>query len=380
MSELSDLCAAYRAMVKAPRIDLRELSRAAGEAALALPGEEGEMRGECTAILEHVAHPDPFVAAQTALLVGCFAEHGLVGGLAAPILERFRHELRFAEPYHELLVRESERLEESGVLEGDDAPPDDALLFGGDYTVMPEFAKAAAERMQREADAYFAMDMLWRPVVAILTRDAASRAEARRDEGLKTALEPLSADVVHWVHKLLEGVDDEEWIVLHPGEAKGFVVRVRDLVDNWSLQPLLANALVTEKRGGVLGIGGARIGPEGGLTGRRPSAELIACIRGDGSQSLSSGVEGQWDAYTFHAIGADGTLTPSLLEHKIWNEGIPVDIPALGGHRVVILGAPLVKRTWNANRAFEAMGSELELVRLLEPDEVLEWLDRCARA
>lgn len=381
MSALSERCAAYRAMVTAPRIDLRELSRLAAEAAGAMPGDEDEMRREATAILAHLAHPDPFVAAQTALLVGCFAEQGLAAvGLAGPILERCRHELELAQPYHAWLVEESQRLEDAGELEGDDAPPDDALLFGGDYTVTHTLAKAAAERMPRAADAYFAMDMLWRPVVAVLTRDAASRAEARSDERLKAAVEALSLDVVGWVHKLLQGADDEEWIVLHPGEGKGFVVRVRDMVDNWSLQPLLADALVTEKQGGVLGIGAKAVGPPNGLSGRRPPPELVRCIRGEGPQELRGGVEGQWDTYIFRAIGADGTLTPSLLEHKIWNEGIPVDIPALDGHRVVVLGPPLVSRTWNANRAFEAMGSDLELVRALDATELREWLERCANA
>lgn len=380
MSSLEERCADYHRVANGRTVDLRELGAAGTAVADALPAADVMMRAQALGLLEHVAHPDPFVAAQTALLLGCFVEQELPAiGLTGPIADRGREEMKLAVEFHDLLRAETERLEETGAFD-DDAFFEQELLDTGHLTVTRGFAQAAAKQMPRRADAYFAMETLWRPMIATLTRDAGGRREARADEGLREAAEGLRYDVASWLHKLLEGVDGERWIVLHPGLGRGYEVEVHELVDNWSLQPLLAQALVRQKQGGLLGLGGKQVGPEGGLPGERPTDSLVACLRGHGPQQLPEHVRGQWETSTHGAVSAGGALVEDLLENKVWNEGIPRDIPVLDGHRVVVLGPAKVQRSWNANRSFEALGSDITLERVLSPDEVRDWLSRCAAA
>ena len=69
-----------------------------------------------------------------------------------------------------------------------------------------------------------------------------------------------------------------------------------------------------------------------------------------------------------------------MLDHKIWNEGLPEDIPQLEGHRVIVLSPSQISRSWSATRSYDALGSDIRHLRTLSPAELREWIDRCARA
>ena len=335
-----------------------------------------ELSAEAQRLRRLVDHEDPVVAAEAAITLGCFLEYGLPPNLVgSTIVARTSGALSRARPYHQALVAEFERAGEGAV-----EAKEDEVLWGGDYQVTRETARAIAKGMPAEADAYFALKNLCLPTIAALTRDADLRKTARANAALVASAAALRNDAAGFLHQLLVGVGTAEWIVLYAPNRKGFVVRAHEIVDNWVLQPLLANALVTVKQGGFLGFGGRTLGPPDGLAGRRPPADLVACFQGRGPNTLPDPAYGQWEAYTFRAIGKDGKLRESQLDNKIWNEGIPIDIPELDGHRVVVLGAQMIERSWNAGRTFAALGSDIEHVRTLSRDESEQWFERCAKA
>lgn len=352
-------CQAYRELAAQAPVDPESLA-AASSAVISSLEHVGldAIRAEVPSLLRLVDADDPYVAARTALVLGAFVEADLPPlEVCGHVLRRYRQEAELGRDYYALLRKENERLDTTGersrLAEGQ-------TLRGGDYAVEHRFAQAAAERLPRAAAAYFASDTLWLPVIACLTRDTTLRAEARADAELRDVVREYRADHARWLHALLAGVSDEEWVVLHIPSRHGFVVRVRELVDNFAIQPLLADAL------------SAALGLE------PPPAEVLACLRGEGEQLLDETVEGLFETYTHKAIAPTGALVEQLSEHHVWNEGLPEDIPRVGEHTVVVLGDRLIPRSWQAQRAFGPLGSHIELVRTMSPVEYEAWIARCS--
>ena len=317
---------------------------------------------------------DPERASLGALMLGALVEMGCpVHVVGAAVVGRTRKELELAVPHYEALCESD--IGETALTADEEAQ----AVYGGGYTVRRDEAERHAQENPRGAAAYRAIETLYRPFVVMVTRDSNLRAQTRADRALLSAAEALRSDVASFLHKLLQGVACEQWVILCPAERRGFLVEVREIVDNFALQPLLANALVHENHGGFFGVGQKTVGPESGIPGRRPDPALIACLHGEGPQELGTGVEGWWNLYTHRAIDVTGKLIDDVpREDWVWNEGIPRDIPELDGHRLVVLGHSTYHRSWNANRLFFSLGSHIDLVRRLADDDFNRWLRACA--
>lgn len=357
--DFAQRCQAYRDIASRAPADPEELARASSAVIDALAHVDvNAMRDELSSLLRLVDAEDPYVSARTALLLGAFVENDLPPlEVSGNIVSRYKTEAEKGKDYYALLRKEDERLETTGerstLSEGQ-------TLMGGDYAVSHRFAQAAAEHMPRAAAAYFSSDTLWLPIVACLTRDHQLRREAREDQELVAAAREYRFDHAKWLYALLSGAANEEWVVLHVPSERGFAVRAVELVDNFAIQPLLANALADH-------LGLAPVNPR-----------VLACLRGDGDQAIEATVQGLFETYTHGAIAPTGALVEELNEHKVWNEGLPEDIPAVEGKRVIVLGKAKVKRTWRAQRAFGLLGSDIRLERELGRDEYRMWLERCA--
>ncbi|MEZ4252140.1 MAG: hypothetical protein R3B99_28335 [Polyangiales bacterium] len=369
MISFPDRCRAYAAAAVLP--PSREAFDALGAATAplwrAVDGSSREALEEGAAVLcEVVASSEVHVAAAAgaAIAIGALVERGLSPGpYARTIAARCREALEAAAPFLIEAQAAGDALDETG-LEGLD---EDALEYVAGRDLPRDVVERIARSMPLSADAYFALDRLCLPTIACLTRDPEARAHARADVAFAEAAAVHRYDFGKWIHQLLVADADAEWIVLDHRSRRGFVVRVEELSENWAIQPLLADALV--RGAGAWG----EEGPDGGLAGERPSRALVECLQGRGPQSLQERVSGQWEVYTFGAIGPDGSLREGPLEHKVWNEGIPDDIPKVDGRRVLVLGTELVQRSWNACRAYGALGSRMEWVRELTREEVEEW-------
>ncbi|MEV7510577.1 hypothetical protein AB0O57_21770 [Streptomyces sp. NPDC091201] len=225
--------------------------------------------------------------------------------------------------------------------EPDEKIIDDALLarLGGDVheALQLVLAWCAAESWQP-------------PALAVLCRSAEVR---RRDtSALLAACRDLAALERHDLKCLahaLAVLDDEPLVVLHRPTGTGYEIRIGGIGDNFQLHTLLAHVLV----------GG------GHVPGTRPSAESVR---------LATDPEPARGRTQVVATGAFELLAPD--GERIWNEGLPDDIPVVEGRRLLVLDDPAYQRSWNADRFFPHLPGTAELMRVLTEDETRTWIAR----
>ncbi|MFI0895209.1 hypothetical protein [Streptomyces sp. NPDC020983] len=215
---------------------------------------------------------------------------------------------------------------------------DDALLarLGGD-----------AHEATRLALAWCTVEEWQPPALAVLCRSAEVR--RRHAAPLLPACRELAALERHDLKCLayaLAVLDDEPVIVLHRPTGTGFEIRIGGIGDNFQLHTLLAHVL----------IGG------GHVPGTPPSPESVRLAtdpepaRGR-SDCVATGA--------FELLAPDGT--------RLWNEGLPDDIPVVAGRRLLVLDNPSYQRSWNADRFFPHLPGTAQLTRVLTADETRAW-------
>jgi hypothetical protein len=188
------------------------------------------------------------------------------------------------------------------------------------------------------------------PALAVLLRDP----EVRRRYAatllpLCRELADLERHDLKCLYYALSVLDDEPLIVLHRPTGKGFAVRIGGIGDNFQLHTLLAHVL----------IGG------GHLPGTAPSAESVRLATDPApAQGLTDTV----------ATGAFELLAPD--GERIWNEGLPTDIPVVDGSRLLVLDEASYARSWNADRFFPALPGRAELTGVLPAEETRAWFAR----
>ncbi|MES9555032.1 MULTISPECIES: hypothetical protein [unclassified Streptomyces] len=144
-------------------------------------------------------------------------------------------------------------------------------------------------------------------------------------------------------------LDDEPLVVLHKPTGTGFEVRIGGIGDNFQLHTLLAHVLV----------GG------GYVPGTTPSAESVRLATDpDPAQGRTRAI----------ATGAFELFAPD--GERIWNEGLPDDIPVVEGRRLLVLDEPTYQRSWNADRFFPHLPGTAELARVLTAEETRSWFAR----
>ncbi|MFE2585780.1 hypothetical protein [Streptomyces sp. NPDC059378] len=188
------------------------------------------------------------------------------------------------------------------------------------------------------------------PALAVLCRSAEVR--RRHAAALLPACRDLAALERHDLKCLahaLAVLDDEPLVVLHRPTGTGFEVRIGGIGDNFQLHTLLAHVLV----------GG------GHIPGDAPSAESVR---------LATDPEPAEGRTQVVATGSFELLAPD--GGRIWNEGLPDDIPVVEGRRLLVLDEPMYRRSWNADRFFPHLPGTAELTRVLPPGETQTWFAR----
>ncbi|MDR6978323.1 hypothetical protein J2X68_005049 [Streptomyces sp. 3330] len=225
--------------------------------------------------------------------------------------------------------------------EPDEKIIEDALLarLGGDV-----------HEATRLALAWCSIEEWQPPALAVLCRSA----EVRRAYG--SAILPACLDLAALERHDLKCLayasavlDDEPLVVLHRPTGTGFEIRIGGIGDNFQLHTLLAHVLV----------GG------GHVPGAKPSAESVR---------LATDPEPARGRTGTVATGAFELLAPN--GERIWNEGLPDDIPVVEGRRLLVLDEPTYQRSWNADRFFPHLPGTAELTRVLTADETRTWFSR----
>lgn len=355
-------------LAKDPGVALDDLGRALGPALRAIQesGDATSMRRLVDEVVDAPTRPD--AAGAVALACGALVEGGFDPTLALDaILDRLEGQVApescdFAAACREAAADEPgpEAGEGEGEGEGDDERPDPVESHG----------ERVAALMPEQARSFRSLRAFSLAAIAMLSRSAESRAASRLRTSLRKSLDELGGQYGHagelWI--MMQVLDDEPLLILHPAQGKGYRVRISGLADNFQLHTLMADALV------------GRFSRRW-LRGRRPAAKEAATARGGSTGKGEVHAHGSFNLWTWRGLRPDGTLPePMESTHWIWNEGVPADIPEFEGGRVVLLGPPPYARSWNAVRKFSHMVGDLRLEAVLTQDEVRASLARIAAA
>lgn len=187
------------------------------------------------------------------------------------------------------------------------------------------------------------------------------RRVARALEGLHTRADALGAvcPAAKELTELLAIPDDEVILVLHPERRAGFRFAVRGIADVGQFHILAADAMP---------------GP------RIPERFVAACreVKPAAPAGVPMLLESRYQMYAPAALSNNGELPAGLggCEHWLWPHMPLTAIPRVNGERVVLLGPPAYRATWEVTRRFPAMPAELSVVEVLNPFRVAEELTR----
>ncbi|SHH10436.1 hypothetical protein [Massilia sp. CF038] len=218
------------------------------------------------------------------------------------------------------------------------------------------------------ADEYFRLGL-----IAHLSRSKKLRRAAREQSGLleqTRTVDKASGTERSFLITMLRVLDDEQLLILHVEQKKGFVIRISGIADNFQLHTLLAGAIIGSPSKGM-------------VTGEAPSSLAVAqCKDTAVGEAGGEHVTGPFNLWNWGGIQADGRLPAGQagMRHWIWGEGSPADILPFEDRRMVLVGPPPFGRSWVAGRTFCGMAGEMKVERQLSDSEVAHWVTRIAQA
>lgn len=282
---------------------------------------------------------DPFRGSSIAINCGTLVEWGADPDVVFPHL--------LAElPRHLALARRA--------LERNAASP--GALFDAD----PDAAKAAA-----------GLVFLLLATMTVICRKAAYRQALRANPEIRANVEALreSSREADFVAQVLDLIDDVDLLVLAPNERKGFRVRLEAVNYNAHLFTLLQAAL----------IGG------GHLEGEPLDEEVVAVARGEAAPTHVLTDHARFHFSPWYELTSDDPFVGSIgAIVALPVDGNPAGIPEFHGVPVVLIGPKVFgSRQWDNGffaNIHDALKSRAEIIEVLPPERVDEWLDRIRRA
>ncbi len=294
----------------------------------------------------------PGLGARLAVMGGAMVENGadpapLIDPVVAGLCDALERSAEFARAWHAVTDR---RLPEPG--------PDNRVVLGAARVLSGPFGLPGRLRLGRRLPFAHALDLAvgwsiaedWSlAATTVLQRSTAIRADLSRRPRLAAAVAAVEDDRPDlWcLPRLLAVLDDEPLVVLHQPTGRAYAMRIGGIGDNFQLSTLLAHAL------------------NGHVPVTMPHPSWVAAAV-DGPLEPEAGpiVE------RFDLRDATG--------ESIRTAGRPADIPILDGHRVVVLGSPSFRRTWNIGRTYPMMRPSISLDRVLSEEEARMWSSRVA--
>ncbi|WP_144128343.1 hypothetical protein [Catellatospora sichuanensis] len=314
------------------------------EAAQTAPADE--LTTALTACAELLGELGPGFGGEFAVLCGALIE---LGASPEPLIPVLRNQLTevagLAAEFAAVWARE---------FPGEGTPEPDPAEF--EPTLERLDAAIPPDQAVRLAESWFGLQSWMRCATTLLQNSAAARRSCQDEPALRAAvaaLEPEREDMA-WLAMLLSVLDGERLLVLHRPTGRGWRVTIGGIGDNFQLHSLLAATLSGPAADGLL---------EGLAVD--PAWTAVA------SDAPASAFGGQVTG-SFNLVDAYGAW--------IWNEGVPADIPALDGVRVVVLDPPPYARHWDNIRRYPMMTAAITLDYVLATDEAAAWLGRVAPA
>jgi len=194
----------------------------------------------------------------------------------------------------------------------------------------------------------------------------AREALRKRDLSAAFQLRNNSKPPVKMIYQLSNTID-EDCLILHIQERKGFKVHISACSDNRILGIAIAAALIQS--------------PEDNseennklLKGERPSKQITELLKSTSPQMLPQSI--QWShPFTFSnwtAIQPDGSVPSGMggASHWLWQEGCPTEILKWNNQRIIILGKVPFPRKFSPIRIFAGLNPTVKLLQFLSTEEL----------
>jgi hypothetical protein len=227
------------------------------------------------------------------------------------------------------------------------------LVFFFDGQRQTDLEAARAAPPTPAADAFEGLSARIAAELAVMCQSVEVRRVARATPGLRQVAEALApvCAAARELADLLAVPDDEVVTVLHPQLQLGFRLVVRGVADAGQFQVLLLDAA-------------NELFPGPRVLERFVTACSVADPQSVGGVPMV--MEARFQMYGVGALGAGGVMPQGFggNDHWLWPHTPLALVPARDGERIVLLGPPAYRATWEVTRRFPSLPAE---VRLLEP-------------
>ncbi|OWK41584.1 hypothetical protein [Fimbriiglobus ruber] len=309
----------------------------------------------------------PFVAAR-ASTVGTSREWPDVAAAALQLLARLRDAVHTAVKFRDT----ARALEDRSPARRWGVPP----LFFFDPRAQAEWSDArpgaepftadAARRDPAGAAAWAAVRELSDDALSILSASAEARHAARATPGLVAAVRSLAPDLsrARRLADVLAIPDDEVFRVIHPAAGFGVRVTTRGVADVYQFHALLAAEVTGDPGRGL-------------LPGSRPDPRVRELYRDQTADPIDPvAATAEFQLFRSSALRPDGTLPDGFAgsDHWLWGPEPLAVVARERGERVVLLGEPAFRKTWDAVRRLPLVAGDLSVIEFLSADEVAAWI------
>lgn len=268
------------------------------------------------------------------------------------VVEAYRQSLKETQPFFELL--------HDRVKQGEEGELEDDVDVESLYRELLKDRNLVSESL---AEAVVKVDHFTQCMVEILSVNSSLLDKYKND--LKSEIQ-FAKDYIrwsYWLERLFDILFDDPILVIDVDNHIGFEGRMSGVSDNLQLQYLLMAM------------------PELNETPRISDVELRV-VNGTGVQTTNAVIESKWNMYNLDIIHQEGwedikvgpAKTFELKDLWIWGEGSPDEITVHNGRRVILLGRSSYKRSARLQRTFKNMRAGIEVERILESEEIDQWL------
>jgi len=252
----------------------------------------------------------------------------------------------------------------------------------GTKAVTRDILDGIADKDLVAVQAWFSMDLWYRPAVATWTRELAVLRDVQQSQSLRAVLRGLGSvtETSHWLSLLIETVFESPFVFLFPEIDEAYKLMVDGVSDMGQLSALVAPALREPLE---------RIG----IT-EQPDEEILAVMRGDGPQQG----EGTYSC-GFHCYAAEATDPASGMPrddvfmwsapggtgtHSLPPDFLPGTLTVVDAARVLLVVGPKSPgmrfvRVMPATRTFDGLMARVSAATKLSADDTRRWFDAAKR-
>jgi hypothetical protein len=248
----------------------------------------------------------------------------------------------------------------------------------GSKAVTRDILDGIADKDLVAVQAWFSLEVWFRPAVATWTREPAVLREVQRSQALRTALAKLGSttETSHWLSLLIETVFDAPFVFLFPETNEAYRLTADGVVDVGQLSVLASAAL----REPLARIGVTEVADD----------ELLAIMRGDGPQEGEGTFSCGFHCYPIQASDpATGmprdnvhmwTAPGGTGSHSLPPDFLPGSLAPIDGTRVLLVVGPKSSgtrfvRVIPAVRTFDGLLAQVSAATKLSADDTRRWFD-----